>query len=298
VPTGIVAGDAPVSTPAPVLTVETLAANLPQAPAAKPDATGPRPATPEARATGDAVIESVRRAAGTSAAVTARQRGANGDPKQDAERGTADANANRGAVRADAARPRGIAADAPVPEVADAASRADAAAAAPRAAAPVHTAAEGGATAVSGAPHDPRLASVDATTPRAGRSDQVTLRIDGDAGTEARVRLAVRGPDVRATIVADDPVLARRLEDSLGTLKQALGDRGFERTQVVVQSTTGSRHDSANDASRDPRHPQRDAQEDAEAGERKHGRPEGDAQSRRRGQGRERNGRRAQRSIR
>jgi len=120
----------------------------------------------------------------------------------------------------------------------------------------------------------------------------VTLRIDGDSGAEARVRVAVRGQDVRATIVADDPVLARRLEDGLSGLKQALGDRGFERAQVVVQSTTGSRHDAANDGSRDTRNPQRDAQRDTAADERKDGRPDGDAPSRRRpGRDRERTGR-------
>jgi hypothetical protein len=93
----------------------------------------------------------------------------------------------------------------------------------------------------AGAPSDPRLAPGAADGARVTRPDQITLRVEGDAGVEARLRVAVRGRDVRATIVADDPALANKLEASLGNLRQALGERGFDRAQLLVQSADATR---------------------------------------------------------
>jgi len=146
---GIDAGDAPV-TPAPLPVVETIAANLPQAP--KPGAAR-TPAAAEP-ATGDAVVETVRRAVGVTAAANARQGGAGGEPKQDTGRNAA------GVVRAtrtDAAKPRGVAPAAPAVDAA-AEARTATADAAPRTAAPAHAAATDASVTATGAPHDPRLA--------------------------------------------------------------------------------------------------------------------------------------------
>ena len=101
-------------------------------------------------------------------------------------------------------------------------------------------------------PQDPRLDSIDGGRNALSRPDQVTLRVEGESGEEARLRVAVRGRDVRATIATDDPSLARRLEEGLGSLRNALGDRGFDKSQVLVQGAAVRAGEGAQEAPRDP----------------------------------------------
>src|SRR5262249_40106126 len=101
-------------------------------------------------------------------------------------------------------------------------------------------------------PDDPRLATLDPARPHAVAADRITLRVEDTDGSEARLRVAVRGRDVRATIVADDPATARRLAEGLGGLRQALGERGFGRTEVAVQTSGVTRGEATRDAERDP----------------------------------------------
>lgn len=101
-------------------------------------------------------------------------------------------------------------------------------------------------------PQDPRLDSIDGGRNALSRPDQVTLRVEGESGEEARLRVAVRGRDVRATIATDDPSLARRLEEGLGALRTSLGDRGFDKSQVLVQGAAVRSGEAPQDGQRDP----------------------------------------------
>ncbi|KPJ95500.1 MAG: hypothetical protein AMS18_02730 [Gemmatimonas sp. SG8_17] len=65
--------------------------------------------------------------------------------------------------------------------------------------------------------------------------DRVTLKFTDDSGVDGRVRVAVRGQDVRATIVSGDPAIAERLETRLGELHRALDQHGFRDAQLNVQ---------------------------------------------------------------
>ena len=112
-------------------------------------------------------------------------------------------------------------------------------------------------------PQDPRLDSVDGGRNALSRPDQVTLRIDGESGEEARLRVAVRGREVRASIATDDPALARRLEEGLGSLRNALGDRGFDKSQVLVQGAAVRAGDAPPEQQRDPAPKQRQQNPDS-----------------------------------
>ena len=221
--------------------------------------------TPAAQAapsevTGAAVVEVARRAAATAANPVAQQPQ---QPGSDGKSGTGDGTAGRNAAAARGAksgagsRAPGAAAAAVVAPAAATPAAPAAAIASPVTPAVMRPAGETtDAHAVAGPPHDPRLDPAGPANVRGTRSDQVTLRVEGDQGVEARLRVAVRGSDLRATIVADDPALARRLEEGIGNLRQALGERGFERTSVVVQSTTTARGNAGDDTARDSQ-PQR-----------------------------------------
>ena len=74
--------------------------------------------------------------------------------------------------------------------------------------------------------------------PRSG--DQVTLHFTGEDGLEGKLRVAVRGQNVRATILSDDPVTAERLARGLGDLQRSLLERGFPGARLNVQHAVRS----------------------------------------------------------
>jgi hypothetical protein len=65
--------------------------------------------------------------------------------------------------------------------------------------------------------------------------DQITLHFSGEDGLEGQLRVAVRGQNVRATILSQDPVTAERLSRGLGELQRALVERGFSEARLNVQ---------------------------------------------------------------
>ena len=90
--------------------------------------------------------------------------------------------------------------------------------------------------------------------PRFG--DQVTLHFSGEDGLEGRLRVAVRGQNVRATILSDDPGAAERFSRGLGDLQRALLERGFSEARLNVQHTARSEGPASGNA------PREDARED------------------------------------
>lgn len=74
--------------------------------------------------------------------------------------------------------------------------------------------------------------------PRSG--DQVTLHFTGEDGLEGKLRVAVRGQNVRATILSDDPVTVERLARGLGDLQRSLLERGFPEARLNVQHAVRS----------------------------------------------------------
>jgi hypothetical protein len=196
------------------------------------------------------VIDFARRSSGTARARARTETDTRG-PRQAASRGTRSAPTRPQSTSSNAATT-------PAAETARASAARDASGSLARAGG--DAAAPGAAPA---APEDPRLAAIDPARTRVTSADQITLRVEDAQGAEARLRVAVRGRDVRATIVADDPALARRLEEGLGGLRQALGERGFGRAEVAVQTPGAARSETARDAERDPhgsrRHPDADS---------------------------------------
>jgi hypothetical protein len=84
--------------------------------------------------------------------------------------------------------------------------------------------------------------------------DQVTLHFSGEDGLEGKLRVAVRGQNVRATILADDPVTAERFSRGLGDLQRALLERGFSEARLNVQHTARSEGPASGNAPRDDTH--------------------------------------------
>jgi hypothetical protein len=73
------------------------------------------------------------------------------------------------------------------------------------------------------------------STVRPQLTDRVTVKFTDAEGVEGRLRVAVRGQAVRATIVSDDATVARQLRADMGELQQALDQQGFRDAQVSVQ---------------------------------------------------------------
>jgi hypothetical protein len=65
--------------------------------------------------------------------------------------------------------------------------------------------------------------------------DRVTVKFTDSDGVEGRLRVAVRGQAVRATIVSENETVARRLEAHIGELQQTLDHQGFRESQIAVQ---------------------------------------------------------------
>jgi hypothetical protein len=81
--------------------------------------------------------------------------------------------------------------------------------------------------------------------------DQITLSFSGEDGLEGQLRVAVRGQNVRATILADDPVAAERFSRGLDGLQRALLDRGFTEARLNVQQTARSEGSTSGNVPRD-----------------------------------------------
>lgn len=75
------------------------------------------------------------------------------------------------------------------------------------------------------------------TLPGAGgnRSNHVTVHFAGEGGLDGRLRVAVRGQSVRATIVSEDHAMADRLSRNIDELHHALRGRGFSEASVSIQ---------------------------------------------------------------
>lgn len=65
--------------------------------------------------------------------------------------------------------------------------------------------------------------------------DRVTLPFEGENGLEGRLRIALRGNALHATIVTPDPDSAARIEGAIGELHRALVERGFSEVRLAVQ---------------------------------------------------------------
>ncbi len=72
----------------------------------------------------------------------------------------------------------------------------------------------------------------------AGIADRVTITVADDAGQQTRIRVAVVGEQVRATIVPPDGESARQLERRMDDLTAALVRRGFAEPRVTIQRST------------------------------------------------------------
>ena len=65
--------------------------------------------------------------------------------------------------------------------------------------------------------------------------DRVTIRFTDSDGVDGRLRVAVRGQTVRATIVSSDQAAADRIGAGVNELQQALDKHGFKEAQITVQ---------------------------------------------------------------
>jgi hypothetical protein len=69
----------------------------------------------------------------------------------------------------------------------------------------------------------------------AGVADRVTITLDDDDGQQTRIRVAVIGEQVRATILTPDGESAWQLERRMDDLTAALVRRGFAEPRVTIQ---------------------------------------------------------------
>lgn len=70
----------------------------------------------------------------------------------------------------------------------------------------------------------------------AGAADRVTLQLADAEGRQTRIRVAVLGDQVRATILPPDGEGARQLERRMDELQAALVRQGFTDAKVTVQA--------------------------------------------------------------
>ena len=108
------------------------------------------------------------------------------------------------------------------------------------------------AASVDPAAGDARAAAVPPEARTSARpGDQITLHFSGEDGLEGQLRVSVRGQNVRATILADDPVTAERFSRGLDGLQRALLDRGFSEARLNVQQTARSEGRASGNVPRD-----------------------------------------------
>jgi hypothetical protein len=79
------------------------------------------------------------------------------------------------------------------------------------------------------------MAAADARfEPMRRAADQVTLQFQGEGGLEGRLRIAVRGDTVHASILSADEGTLARLGGETGTLRRALSEQGFSQARISV----------------------------------------------------------------
>lgn len=83
-----------------------------------------------------------------------------------------------------------------------------------------------------------------------GRREHVVVQLTDETGDVGRIRVAVSGGTVRATIIPHDPALVDRLNQNLRDLKQTLEDRGFTDPLVAIQASR--RPEAAQPTGREP----------------------------------------------
>ena len=67
------------------------------------------------------------------------------------------------------------------------------------------------------------------------RLGDLVLQLGDDQGEIGRLRVAVHGPNVRATIIPNDQAMADQLTVNLRELRQSLQERGFPEPRITVQ---------------------------------------------------------------
>lgn len=103
---------------------------------------------------------------------------------------------------------------------------------------------------------DPRL------EPMRRVADRVTLRFEGEGGLEGRLRLAVRGETLHASLLSSHEGTLEQLGAEMGHLRQALREQGFADPRLSITDTRTQLQAST------------DAKTDSRAGEdRRHGEP-------------------------
>ena len=87
----------------------------------------------------------------------------------------------------------------------------------------------------------------------------VTIELQADGEATTRMRVALRGSTVMATIVAPDSDVAQQLSSNMGELRRALADRGFTDSSIAIRvserAATGSQ--AAPDSDREGRERQK-----------------------------------------
>jgi hypothetical protein len=80
-----------------------------------------------------------------------------------------------------------------------------------------------------------KAATLDPPAAAPRRIDHIMVDLKDDTGDHGRLRLALSGSTVRATIMPNDPDLADRLTAGIRELRQNLEERGFPEPRVTVQ---------------------------------------------------------------
>jgi hypothetical protein len=146
----------------------------------------------------------------------------NGEPsRRDGEERPASSRRDApAATRADEATPRGV-----TPEAQPALAAGNAA--------PARSAMTAARVAPESAPPAPALAP-DAEPTARPAADRVTVHFEGEGGLEGRLRVALRGQSLHATIVSPDRETAQRLRSELGELHRGLAERGFPDARIAI----------------------------------------------------------------
>lgn len=107
-----------------------------------------------------------------------------------------------------------------------------------------------------GAPAPSTLATAPGSVPGASgaRTSTVVVPFQEANGQEGRIRLALRGDSLQATILSSNRETVQRLGSQLTDLQRALSERGFAEARLTVrQSGTEGNATSSTPSGRDPR---------------------------------------------
>ena len=86
------------------------------------------------------------------------------------------------------------------------------------------------------------------------RTSTIVVPFEETGGQEGRIRLALRGESLQATILSSNGETVQRLGSSLADLQRALGERGFTDARLTVRQSGGDENaTSPSPSSRDPR---------------------------------------------